>query len=362
MRTDAPPLDRSLLWGVAVFRAAAWLWMATAAAVSWRRFDHAYTAAALVTAALAVTATALWALRNRREALLLRVPVIGFELLVAALLLGFDSWVYQDDRPLSLASAWPVAGVLAAGMAWGRRGGLAAGLAMGLARALGVALDEGTRGESFVLASTTVLYVMAGVTAGFLMTRLRDAEERIASTRAREEVARTLHDGVLQTLAVIQRRSGDNELVGLARDQERDLRAYLLEGQPDRAGLVDELANRVNKFEATHGIATELVVVEAPSAVADDVVSAVSGAVSEALTNAAKHGAPTSIIVFVDVDDDGGLFCSVKDNGTGFEPESTREGIGMSRSIRGRMREVNGTVEVQARPGRGTEIRLSVGQ
>ena len=231
---------------------------------------------------------------------------------MAGLLLGFDSWVYQDDRPLSLASAWPVAGVLAAGMAWGRWGGLAAGLAMGLARVLGVALDEGTRGESFVFASTTVLFVMAGVTAGFLMARLRDAEERIASTRAREEVARTLHDGVLQTLAVIQRRSGDDELVGLARDQERDLRAYLLEGRPNRIGLVDELASRIRKFESTYRIVTELVVVEAPSVLDEDVVSAVSGAVSEALTNAAKHGAPTSITVFVDVEDDGGLFCSVK--------------------------------------------------
>jgi signal transduction histidine kinase len=32
--------------------------------------------------------------------------------------------------------------------------------------------------------------------------------------------------------------------------------------------------------------------------------------------------------------------------------------VGLSRSIRGRLAEVGGRVEVDARPGRGTEVRL----
>jgi len=284
---------------------------------------------------------------------------VVIELAVASLLLGADSWVYQDGRPLSLASAWPVAGVLAAGMAWGIRGGLAAGLLMGSARVLGVLLDEGSTGETFVFASTTVLYVMAGVTAGFLMARLRDAEERIASTRAREEVARTLHDGVLQTLAVVQRRSTDSELVALARDQEKDLRGYLFSGPgTTNAFLVDELAERVRTFESTHGIDTQLVVVEQPEDTAANVVAALGGAVGEALTNAAKHASATSITVFVEPGDDGSIFCSVKDNGDGFDTATTTEGIGLSKSVRGRIEEVGGRMEVVSRVGRGTEVRM----
>ncbi len=360
-RPGYAPLDRSLLWGVAVFRVAAWIWMAIAAAVSWRRFDHAYSAAALVVAALVITAGAIVILRRHQDPALLQLPMLVTELAVACLLLGADSWVYQDGRPLSLASAWPVAGVLAAGMAWGWRGGLAAGLLMGAARVTGVILDEGTGGETFVFASTTVLYVMAGVTAGFSMVRLREAEERIASTRAREEVARTLHDGVLQTLAVVQRRSTDDELVKLARDQERDLRSYLFAGPgTTNALLVDELDDRVRKFEATHQVRTQLVVVEQPEETPPEVVGAIAGAVSEALTNAAKHSGATAITVFLEPGDDDSLFCSVKDNGSGFDPASVTEGVGLSKSIRGRMAEVGGHVEIDSRPGRGTEVRLRV--
>ena len=70
----------------------------------------------------------------------------------------------------------------------------------------------------------------------------------------------------------------------------------------------------------------------------DVVVRAVVGAVSEALTNAAKHGAPPTATVYVDRAEDGGLFCSIKDDGRGFDDATTPKGIGISRSIRGRHR------------------------
>ena len=69
----------------------------------------------------------------------------------------------------------------------------------------------------------------------------------------------------------------------------------------------------------------------------DDRVDALAGAVSEALANAGKHGGAGTVTVYAEPDDDGGVFCSVKDDGRGFEPE-VPEGVGLTRSIRGRMR------------------------
>ncbi len=112
-------------------------------------------------------------------------------------------------------------------------------------------------------------------------------------------------------------------------------------------------------MERTHGLRTQVILAEEP-AVTDPVARAVGGAVSEALTNAAKHGEATSATVYVEAADQGGLFCSIKDDGHGFDPATSPEGVGLTRSIRGRIDEVGGRVEVVSRPGRGAEVRLWV--
>ena len=87
------------------------------------------------------------------------------------------------------------------------------------------------------------------------------------------------------------------------------------------------------------------------------VIEAIAGAVGEALTNASKHGDARRATVFVDVDDT--VFCSVKDDGAGFDPEQTPEGLGITASIRGRLTEVGGSVTVTSRQGQGAEVALT---
>src|SRR5207245_3484879 len=58
--------------------------------------------------------------------------------------------------------------------------------------------------------------------------------ERQARIRAEEraEMASRVHDSVLQTLALIQRRADDpQQVVSLARAQERELRSWLFDGK-----------------------------------------------------------------------------------------------------------------------------------
>ena len=62
--------------------------------------------------------------------------------------------------------------------------------------------------------------------------------------------------------------------------------------------------------------------------------------------------------MFDEPSDDGGLFCSVKDDGSGIDPATTAPGIGLTESIEARMRDAGGRSEVRSRPGSGTEVLL----
>ncbi len=86
---------------------------------------------------------------------------------------------------------------------------------------------------------------------------------------------------------------------------------------------------------------------------------AATGAAAEALTNAAKHGRAQRVVVFADIDEGGGLFLTIKDDGTGFDVVGVREGAGMASSIRGRLDQVGGGVEFASAGGEGAEVRIT---
>lgn len=331
--------------GVAALRLAAWVWLAVVTAAERDRLSRPGLAAGLL---VVVLAWSVWAALARRW-----VPAV--DLALGAVLLAADRHVYDGEHPQGFGGAWPLAGAIAGGLTWGPWVGAGGGVVLGVARAAGSAEAAGIS-----VVSSGVLFALAGGVAGFVAERLRRAESEVAAARAREEVARTLHDGVLQTLAVVQRRSGDAELARLAREQERELREWLFGAGPRPAttDLGAAIRSAAAKAEDRHGLRAEVVVVDATE-LGPEVVAAVAGAVGEALTNAAKHGGADRATVYVDTDDDG-LFVSVKDAGHGFDAAAVAEGEGITRSIRGRLAEVGGSVEIDGNPGHGAEVRLRV--
>lgn len=363
------PLLRSLLTGLTGFRVACLVWLVAVLVAT--RGDIARPAAAVAlaqTAAIFTVATAV-AVRRSSHTRLVTPGVVAVDVAVAAALALGDGVVYDGPHPLSLGSAWPIASVLTAAIGFGARTGAAAGAVVGVARTIGDLLEPGTGwspDEALSRASTLFLFVLTGAMGGFVVRRLLAAETEIALGRARAEVARTLHDGVLQTLAVVQRRSGDAELSALARTQERELRDFLYgtgiaHGGGDLGSALRDITRRCSDRDGT---TVEVVVAPDLPALPAAVVAALAGAVGEACTNAAKHGSARRITVYAEPDDadDGApiVRCSVKDDGTGFDPSGTAEGVGVTRSIRGRLAEVGGATTIAPNPGRGTEVILVV--
>lgn len=363
-------LVRGLLSGVATFRWLAWTWMVVILAVSREELEQsqarAWLAYVLAGSALAVTAGITLALR-RDPARLVTIPALVVELAVGATLGVGDQLAYNDvAHAQSLASAWPLAGIFTAGIAFGGPGGLLAGVAVGLGNLAGQQLDPdftwGQRTDWVPTVSTVVLYALAGGAAGVAVRKLREAERRISLAQAREEIARTLHDGVLQTLALVQRRTNDADVARLAYEQERELREFLF-GSTTTISGGGEVGSRLRaaaaRYEDLYGGTARVVLAPDLPVLSPRVADALVGAVTEALTNAGKHGGAETITVFAEPADDR-LFCSVKDDGDGFDPAELREGVGLSRSIRGRIDEAGGRVEIDGRPGRGVEVRCWV--
>jgi signal transduction histidine kinase len=365
-REDA--LVRGLLTGIAVFRWLAWAWAVVVLVLSRSELSEpeARPALALVLVGAALLITVVdTALLGADPARLLSTPVVAAEVAVGVALAAGDELAYNGvAHAQTLSSAWPLAGVMTAGIALRWRGGVVAGALIGLGTAAGELLGPNpwTDADTVSAVSSVVLYSLAGLVAGFVTTRLREAERRISLAQAREEVARTLHDGVLQTLAVVQRRTADPDIVRLAHDQERELREFLY-GTRGAVGGGGDLGMRLRaaaaRFEDRYdGMARVVLAPDTPT-LPERTVDALAGAVGEALANAGKHGGATTVTVFAEPLD-GELFCSVKDDGTGFDPAATPEGTGLRRSVRGRIAEVGGRVEVDGRPGRGVEVRCWV--
>lgn len=359
-------IDSQLLAGIALYRAAAWVWLFIVAAVSASRLDAPGPAWAVVGATGLVTVGLLRRVWTRTEAPV-RIIELCLDLGAGVVLLIADGWVYEAGRPQSLAGAWPVAAVLAIGVARGVWPSVAAAVMLGAARfvgLIGMAHAPGNWHASQWLSvfSTAVLYALAGAAAATVARRVRAAEDAAAEAAARERVARDLHDGMLQTLAAVQRRSVDPELVHLARTQEAELRTYLFAPTSDDAADAD-LETCIRRIAtattARWGIAVDPAFVPPLPKLDRQTVESLSAATGECLANAAKHAGVDRVNLSVEADASDSIVVVVRDRGRGFDPDDvTRRGL--QRSVVDRIDELGGTVELTSTPGRGTEVRLRV--
>jgi signal transduction histidine kinase/phage shock protein PspC (stress-responsive transcriptional regulator) len=217
-------------------------------------------------------------------------------------------------------------------------------------------------GETLVLLVVVALGVglVAGPFVWRLLRQLDDERHERVLQQQQADVAAHLHDSVLQTLALIQRKADDPRAVlTLARAQERDLRGWLFETAVDAAGMLrSALDQAAGEVEQAHGVPVEVVVVgDRPL---DDRLRAMVRAAREAMVNAARHSGAASVDVYAE--------CSgsrvevfVRDRGAGFVPESVpADRMGLRGSVVGRMERHGGTARVRSAPGEGTEIALCV--
>lgn len=353
-------LDTALWRAIAVYRFAALLYAAASMAV----YTDSYLRPRLGWAVLAgmavwtAAAAYLYSAPTRRGwgLLVADLAVTVAALLSSVLVLSADR--IRDGDP-TLTVSWAAAPVIA----WAVRGGWRAGAVAAVVVGGAAVLERG--GTSQATVNSLVLLLLVGTVVGYVVTLARRAEAAYAravqlqaAAAERERLSRSVHDGVLQALALVSRRSGDPALAVLAAEQEAALRRLVATpagpvpaGEADLRGLLPA--------DADLEVAAPADPVLLPAAVARELAAAVGAAVD----NARRHGGGRTWLLVED--EVAAVTVTVRDDGPGIPAgrldQAAREGrLGVAQSIRGRVRDLGGTVCVQSAPGQGTEVELRV--
>jgi signal transduction histidine kinase len=295
----------------------------------------------------------------------------------------------------TLPSIWTAGSVLAFAVRGGWRWAAVASTAVAVANLV----ERGTPARDTV--HNVILVWVASIAIGYVVEVARASERTLAraleieaATRERERLARDIHDSVLQVLAMVQRRGAviggeAAELGRLAGEQEVALRSLVsggllpvsrvcedasrgavvrvvedgeeAQGEGSDGGPVDLRALLAPYAGSRVSLAEPGAPVPLPPAVAREVAAAV-GAALDNVRRHAGEGARAWILVEDEPDQ---VLVTVRDDGPGIPEgrlaQTEGEGrLGVSQSIRGRLRDLGGSAELISVPGQGTEVELKV--
>jgi two-component system nitrate/nitrite sensor histidine kinase NarX len=228
-------------------------------------------------------------------------------------------------------------------------------------------------------ADGSLLATLADMAAIALTTgRLKEAEQQLTIVAERDRIARELHDSLAQVLGHIHLRlrgletrlDGAAPIIGaelsdladVADEAYRDVREAILglrETISSDTGLEGALREYIAKYSRQTGIKTTFTCEEhARRALPPRAEIQLLRVVQEALTNVRKHAGATHVSVRMRCPE-GAPVLEVEDDGSGFDPArigaSFSGGFGLT-SMRERVEQVGGTLEMHTAPGAGTRL------
>ncbi|MGW0393212.1 MacS family sensor histidine kinase [Streptomyces sp. NPDC003042] len=362
-------------------------------ASAWKKFDRPWIAAGY----LAVLAA--WTLATHPKvanAASCTKRFLGADLAVALTGILLTPLVDTQERIAdggpTLPTIWTAGSVLAFAIKGGWRW---AGFASSFVAVANIVIHSGDPTRDTL--HNVLLVWVASIAIGYVVEVARASEATLAraleieaATRERERLARDIHDGVLQVLAMVQRRGTElggeaAELGRMAGEQEVALRTLVSSGlvHPSRVSRDESLGAFVDAYEveepdadageldlrsllAPHaGSKVSFAEPGTPVPLPAPAARELAAAVGAALDNVRKHageGARAWILV-EDWGDE--VIVTVRDDGPGIPAgrldQAEGEGrMGVALSIRGRLRDLGGTAELVSVPGQGTEVELTV--
>lgn len=319
-------------------------------------FEHPTTALVVVLGLVLWTVLALWLFdAHRRRTPLLLVA----DLVVACAAMALTPLVKTESFNATIPGFWVMGALFAWAVHWHWKGGLAAGAALSATDLLiRDSVDQGNYGNVFLL-------MIGGPIVGYMCASLqrmaaeRDAAERAAAAaEERTRLARAVHDGVLQVLAMVQRQGaaagGEWARLGaLAGEQERSVRSLIRQQDSLMApsGATTDLAGALESLGTSHPVRVEVATPGGPVLLDSDRATEVVAVVRACLDNVLAHVGPDATAwVLLQASADA-VVVSVRDDGDGIPPgrleAAERDGrLGVASSIRGRIADLGGTASL----------------
>jgi signal transduction histidine kinase len=307
---------------------------------------------------------------GRRPSWVVAELLVVAALILSTALVASDQWV-ADNQSLP-TTLWATNATISAAILRGPVAGMLAGLAVMAASATlkGYVTIDLARNATIVVELAVGLAIgLAAQTARRAHAELQRAAVLAASVAERERLARQVHDGVIQVLALVTKRGREiggatTELADLASEQERALRR-LVSAEDLRPDVHPALVDIRSGLSRQAGDRVVVSVPATPVLLDFAVATELEAAAVNALDNVRAH-AGTAAKAYVLVEDLGdAVTVSIRDDGVGIAPgrleQAASDGrVGISKSIVGRLRALSGTAELSSDPGVGTEWELTV--
>jgi PAS domain S-box-containing protein len=207
--------------------------------------------------------------------------------------------------------------------------------------------------------------------------RLLSSELLTVQEAERKRIAREIHDSIGQTLAAIkfglesklsQMSAGApppgvsvESIISLTQNGIEESRRIQMDLRPsllDDLGILATIGWFTREFQKVYvHISVEKQISVEENEIADSLRTVLFRVMQEAMNNVAKHSkADLARLVLRKTADK--IELSIEDNGEGFDPESMKQGLGLT-SMRERTELSGGTFEVESILGKGTRIRAS---
>ena len=206
--------------------------------------------------------------------------------------------------------------------------------------------------------------------------RYLSSELLTAQERERKRIAGELHDSVAASLGAIKfsienilsemnqdelAQARLRDLISTIQQVNEETRRIMSDLRPsvlDDLGIIAAISWFCREYEKTYShISVEKQIDLSENDLTDSLKTAIFRVSQEAMNNIAKHSKASHVVLYLQKRQSG-IELTIQDNGRGFDPDTTKKGLGLS-TMRERAELSGGSFDVESTVGKGTVVRVS---